>query len=57
MSFLIPDRNAVAQIKYQLRRFEKQCAGLPESTQAQLRRAMEPLRHLLQAYDEPEEQQ
>lgn len=56
MSFLIPDRSAVAQIKYQLRRFEKQCAELPESTRAQLARAMQPLRDLLQAIDESEEQ-
>ena len=47
--------NAVAQIKYQLRRFEKQCAELPESTRVQVARAMQPLRDLLQAIDESEE--
>ena len=55
MNFLLPDRNAVAQIKYQLRRFERQCAELPESTRAQLHAAMEPLRFLLQAVDEEQQ--
>lgn len=47
MTFLIPDRNAVAQLKYQLRRFEKQCAELPESTQLRIQQEMQGLRSLL----------
>lgn len=57
MEYVIPDRHAVAQIKYQLRRFEKQCAGLPTETFLLLQEAMLPLRQVLSAIredDEPE---
>lgn len=47
MTFLIPDRKAVAQLKYQLRRFEKQCAELPESTRLRIHQEMQGLRSLL----------
>lgn len=47
MTFLIPDRSAVAQLKYQLRRFEKQCAELPESTRLRIQQEMQGLRDLL----------
>lgn len=47
MTFLIPDRSAVAQLKYQLKRFEKQCAELPVETQLRLQREMHGLRNLL----------
>lgn len=47
MTFLIPDRKAVAQLKYQLRRFEKQCAQLPESTRLRIQQEMQGLRSLL----------
>lgn len=53
MTFLIPDRNAVAQLKYQLRRFEKQCAELPAETRLRVQQEMQPLRKLLLA-GEPE---
>lgn len=52
MTYVIPDRQAVAQMKYQLRRFRKQCADLPESTQILIAEAMVPLAELLAAIDE-----
>ena len=52
MTYLIPDRSAVAQAKYQLRRFRKQCAELPESTQNRIAEAMMPLAELLAAVEE-----
>lgn len=52
MTFLIPDRKAVGQIKYQLRRFEKQCAELPESTRLRIQQEMQGLRQLLVACEE-----
>lgn len=52
MTFLIPDRKAVAQLKYQLRRFEKQCADLPAETRLRVQQTMLGLRQLLQAVEE-----
>jgi hypothetical protein len=52
MTYLIPDRKAVAQLKYQLRRFEKQCSELPASTRLRVQQTMLGLRQLLQAVEE-----
>lgn len=54
MTYKIPDRKAVAQIVYQLRRFERQCSELPERTQAEVRAAIINLRSLLDAAEEEE---
>ena len=52
MTWLIPNRQHVAQIKYQLRKFEEQCADLPASARQQIHQAMQPLRSVLSAATE-----
>lgn len=52
MTYLIPDRKAVAQLKYQLRRFEKQCADLPAFTRLRVQQTMQGLRDLLVAVED-----
>lgn len=47
MNWLIPNRQHVAQLKYQLRKFENQCADLPASAQLQIHQSMQALRSLL----------
>ena len=47
MTYLIPDRKAVGQLNYQLRRFEKQCAELPAETRLRVQQEMQGLRRLL----------
>lgn len=47
MTYLIPDRKAVSQIKYQLRRFEKQCAELPAETRQLIQQELYGVRALL----------
>ena len=47
MTFLIPDRKAVAQLKYQLRRFEKQCAELPAETRRRVHQVVRDMNELL----------
>ena len=47
MTFLIPDRKSVGQIRYQLKRFESQCLNLPVETQLRIQREMHGLRKLL----------
>lgn len=50
MNWLIPNRQHVAQLKYQLRKFEGQCAGLPETTRARISSELQGLRRLLMAH-------
>lgn len=52
MNWLIPNRQHVAQLKYQLRKFEKQCADLPAETRARISSEMQGLTRLLAAVDE-----
>lgn len=52
MTWLIPNRQHVAQLKYQLRKFEKQCADLPAETRARISSEMQGLSRLLAAVDE-----
>ena len=55
MTYLIPNRLQAAQLRYQLKRFEKQCkdAGLPKDTLDLIEARMLPLRRLIndQAYE------
>lgn len=49
MGYVIPDRQEAARLRYQLRRFEKQCSDLPVDTRNAIQAAMGPLRELLAA--------
>lgn len=52
MNWLIPNRQHAAQLKYQLRRFEKQCAELPAETRRRIHQVVRDMNELLAAVDE-----
>lgn len=52
MNWLIPNRQHVAQLKYQLRKFEKQCADLPAETRRRVHQVVRDMNELLAAVDE-----
>lgn len=47
MNWLIPNRQHVAQLKYQLRKFEKQCADLPAETRRRVHQVVRDMDELL----------
>ena len=47
MNWLIPNRQHVAQLKYQLRKFEEQCAELPAETRRRIHQVVRDMNELL----------